>query len=443
MKENIEESEIIKESDLILPVAWENQLDSPENSTDIAPSEIGFAISSPVLYLSEGSRKIELKLDIENKSFNHFIKSYSGLLRGKGNESLSGNYVNELFAGSLKLSYTSPSGWMDVSQFSISTSESKEIHAPHTNSYFLIEFKLSPSDEPLAIFNPLVHGTNLQTEWPVVKLTINHSTDDLYEVLRNLAIETISIKAEVKGASNLNLMNNTGIIGHKNPFQAFGPLPMKGSFLRIGSTNVLNKYTTDLEFNIKWLDIPGNYGGFEKYYKEYNLQINNTSFKASFASFSHGAFLSEANEVQIYDLFETNNDNTLSESLTINNIELEKLELNNEMLLDKDVSSSAFDLNECILELKLISPDQGFGQKVFPQLYSEVLIANSKKKEGEQAALPNVPFIPVIKSLSADYTLKCCEMFSTCGQVDMSDKKIILLHIQPLDTIEKSNIMGA
>ena len=72
MKENIEESEIIKESDLILPVAWENQLDSPENSTDIAPSEIGFAISSPVLYLSEGSRKIELKLDIENKSFNHF-----------------------------------------------------------------------------------------------------------------------------------------------------------------------------------------------------------------------------------------------------------------------------------------------------------------------------------------------------------------------------------
>ena len=88
------------------------------------------------------------------------------------------------------------------------------------------------------------------------------------------------------------------------------------------------KSLTDLAIKIKWYNLPKKLGGFKDYYKDYDNGINNDSFKVGITCLTDFQFHPfESENVQNFDLFNSLNDDKLSNQSYLNNININKLKI--------------------------------------------------------------------------------------------------------------------
>lgn len=241
--------------------------------------------------------------------------------------------------------------------------------------------------------------------------------------MQSLVIERIAINANVKEFKSVRLYNNIGPLSAENPFQIFGPQPVIGAYLDIRNSNIFNRHTKDFTIDIEWLDLPNIEKGFDAYYAAYDADITNSSFKVNI---TNGYIKPDKN----LPLFETWRDPDgrifLNNTTKIQQADFQRLLFNNSPLLgDEDYNS----LTEGMVRVELAAPHEAFGQRLYTQIFPEVVTHNAGRWV-KKRPLPNMPYTPMVKSISLNYTLEQAEILKS-DKEDSDENGIRLFHLYP------------
>ncbi|QHS58854.1 baseplate J/gp47 family protein [Chitinophaga agri] len=389
--------------------------------------DMGVLLASPLLYLTEGKRTIELSLFFEPASFKQLLDYISNFSQVTGKRDTL--VMNELLSSAFIISYTTAEGWNTLPKHSIRSSTT----AGGTNAFY-ITIVYDVNAPAAAIYDPALHGGAYQTNYPLLRLLLNNnSAHHPYSFLPLLWLERISIRAKVKGYRSVKLFNNAGPLSPANPFQLFGPQPSTGSFLDMRDSNVFNIYTRTFRVNLEWLELPHVENGFDEYYAAYEAGMTNESFVAGISAFDGGQLQPERNQQQQLQLFSTYRDEEgrirLSDKSTLTNIDLKKINFHNRPLLDKEPFIADGFYNDGAVRLELAGPKDAFGHRTYVRLFPEILTHNAgrwvKKKP-----IPNMPYTPLVKSISIDYVLEQAEILKPEKAEDPSPS-LQLFHLYP------------
>ena len=427
----------------------------------VSDAEIGFSIASPLLLLKEGQRRIELDISMEDmikvdadtmttmlccsangadftklfgRLFSRYLLAHAGWLsadnkqkiitaaeallsRGSANEivNLMQRDWQDLFHQLLKkvfcIKLTTEAGWFEVHDYMV---------MPHDGDTsadtcgFKVCFSLGQEVESVVSYAAGLHGGKLDTELPLLQCCINPQSNFFaYSLFTDLVIRNIDIDVEAKGIKNLLAYNNHGQLDPSKPFAPFGPLPTSNSYFVFGNFELAKKRLTELSLNLGWGELPTISGGFTEYYRGYESDYHNDSFKVGFATLADGHWQPEATDAERQvSLFETQQeagqpkpDNVLK----VNVLAYAK------PAATIDETDYGYDLGSRngFFKLGLSEPDSAFGHTEYPALLTRLLAENARRKKS--ALIPNPPYTPILNSLSLDYRAS--------GKINVAQKK--------------------
>ncbi|MVM33494.1 hypothetical protein GO755_25885 [Spirosoma sp. HMF4905] len=194
-------------------------------------AEVGFALASPVLYLTGGYRKISLTFLLTEK---------------------------RTFGGQVTVYLTTEKGWFSM-PVDFATTDSQTA---------TLSFVLEADVPAILPYNAELHGGDFQTAYPLVKVILNQQADQVYDYaeLETAVVKscTISVSVGLDENGNLNkpglkalaVSNDFGPVDLSKPFQPFGPIPQQNSALLIGSKEVFQKPNPTIYLDLAWRKLP-------------------------------------------------------------------------------------------------------------------------------------------------------------------------------------------
>ncbi|MGJ8745090.1 hypothetical protein [Polaribacter sp.] len=189
------------------------------------------------------------------------------------------------------------------------------------------------------------------------------------------------------------LSNSDGEVDNRMPFTPFGPIPEIGTFFKISSKEWLNKNISEININIFWNkeSLPKD---FLKYYADYpNIQgLDHEFFKVKINTSQNRQSSALLND-HSFNLFQVNKKKA-------------EISYKSEFRLRVGENIDFTNYFEGIYII-LIEPDWGFGNAIFPQLFSEVVLENNRwlnRLLKRQLQLPNPPYIPIVDKIEIVYT---------------------------------------
>jgi hypothetical protein len=409
------------------PLMGEDQEDISTDLMTMQPSDIGLLIASSLLYARDGKRSFHLKLYLSEKSFRVFRQyafDYAAV-----SESHPRIIMHSMLKEAFFLSITGEEDWIAINRYNINCDIDDD--ASHCIDIY---FELAASDPGTAVYDRTIHGGEYETEFPMIQLKLNNNSFyNPYTFFKGIVLERVAIRLSVQDSKQVKLRNNIGEISTINPFQLFGPQPAIGSYLDIKNTNIFNRYTRDFSVRFHWFDLPKEKGGFESYYASYPNRITNDSFKVSISGLNEGRYYPDLPEQQVFPLFQKKSEagekSYLSGMTEMNGIDFLKIRFDNSLALTQEEDSEA-NFKEGAVKFELVSPPDGFGNRLFTSLFPEAVMQNAKRF-GKKKALPNQPYIPVLKAITVDYMLEHSESLSGNMRDSKTDNGIYIWHKYP------------
>jgi len=396
-------------------------------------SDVGFMVSSPILILEKGQRTITLEFKLAHDLFNEahptpfdelLNAEFKKYLRDRDPSKSAGVDLNlererikeqrlfHFFNEAFDMYFTHEEGWGKIDFF----------NTTYEDRVVTITMPLAALDKDLVAFDAEIHGAAYDTDWPCIKVLLNnYATYHPYVFLKFWELEYIKMGAEVTEVSNLKLSNNNGNIDGSIPFEPFGSIPEIGSFLRIQNPAILQRNLASLALYVHWNGLPQLEGGFEKYYEAYDMGIKNESFKALITQSRNLNRNASAQKQSEFELFGTERNyltNHLRVQVDLNNFDLRHKILQQEGKLVE---------NEDSLYLILKSPEIGFGQSSFPEIYAKKAMRNGRFFK-KQVPLPRQPHVPTIDELKIDYSNSAKENMLRKQDDESTDIKFFHLH---------------
>ncbi|PSL45359.1 hypothetical protein CLV51_10461 [Chitinophaga niastensis] len=392
------------------PVTWpllgEDQHNMSQSLRTMEDTSLGFLIGSPALYLTEGARSVQVKLHFTPGTFavfKNYLVNFSAVT-GRSPAVI----TSELLSGAFLLYYTTAKKWTSIKQYNVRSGLEEQ-----ADNTIVINFLLHTNDEAFCVYNPEVHGTGINSQLPLLKVLLNcNSFHHPYSFLRKLVLDRVTVTAKVSGYRSVKLDNSLGEVNAYHSFRMFGSLPAVGSYLDICNTNVFNKYTQDFSIKLEWLDLPPVINGFDSYYAAYQSGMTNSAFKVGISSINNGIFLPERGNQEQFPLFYTTRDKKgdlyLADTTIIKNADLNKISFPNTMKMDTETKHSSTTYKEGAVRLELVNPSEAFGHQLYSLIFPEIILYNARHSMRKKP-LPNMPYVPSVKSISVSYTLEHSE----------------------------------
>ncbi len=389
------------------PTFGEDQEGLGENDLTMQQAAIGMAIASPALLLSEGKRELNVRVQLKKESFdavNVKIKQVAKELGCSFKEAVAKSLLD-----ALQIELTGAEGWLNIKTNIVT------IEKP-TNSV-LIKFDVQSSQPAIVPVDNELHGNQIVSTFPVMRLTLNNESYIYpYSLLNAAEIEQVIISTRVSGMKNLTLHNNVGAVNANSPFYPFGPVPKVGSFLVVGNNEVFQKELSDLKINLEWFQVPQDPHGFKDYYKDYKIDVDNAAYEASISVLEGGKWIPEQpDEKQKVKLFRSQDD----PQNPVPNIKAKLASQSTFENIDMDLVAQRADFKEInkhlqygsmskrgFMKFELVSPMHAFGHDVYPAIVSDITLENSKSgflKGKTKKELPRPAFTPQARSISLDY----------------------------------------
>jgi len=356
---------------IIAPLA----LDGTENNTLFsttnpanAPQELGWALSSPMLSLAEGDRKVEVCF----------------VMCGRENRPVP-DITPLLASGSpFRLFISSSEGWTERAH--TATYERAE-------NYLLFSFIIADGEEALAPCNIDIHG--IETKYPAVRILVDErpvTGIDLNEVMFN----DVRINVSVDGIRSFSLYSDIGEMDSLQPFYPFGTAGEKGSWFIFGSEELSIKKVQNITLKGTWNKLPD--GGYTALYRNYALAqpVTDSSFKAICEWQENSRWnVCRNSPIQLFGIDA-----------------LGKIKEDAEFSLDIGAPANGrlggtYAYNKKangFYRIRLSEPGIGFGMEIYRNRFAEVMMHNSKAKEKGQKAVPAMPQIPMITDAVLGYT---------------------------------------
>jgi hypothetical protein len=414
------------------PLFGEELLEKTDSERQMTYAEIGWALSSPILEMEEGHREVSMKLEFEKDSMhtlNLLIKDIS-----KNQEISREDAFSKIFKNSLNVFLSSTDGWVKANIC--------EVLPPNdwSESYISLQISISSASAAITGYRSDILGSSFDTDYPVMKII--HQNNDViysYSFLKELILKRINLDVNVKGIKKLMLFNEYGLLESSIPFQPFSAVPKPGSYLLVGKSELFKKQLTDIQFNIEWHNIPDNKRGLRGYYKEYNLNVANDSFKVKISALSEGTFKpATENNHKTYRLFEDDQKDSskVSNKTIFGDLDLKSLDIkaNFDLSLPSIFNS---DVDSGYFKIELAEPAFGFGHEDYPNIYTAVITQNADpKRKGPELPLPKQPWTPTIRNISVDYAASSQINILSVGTLSNSNAvPEKLYHIHPFGII--------
>jgi len=354
-------------------------------------TQLGWALNSPLLAMSEGNRTITLTLGFRPEQFDD------------------ASLKNFLATDPLRFEISTQKGWkegapaaQDVGAYSALSGTPSDLKG--------IQWKLvfDSSADPFAA--PAAGETGEGNLWPVLRLTLKQiwhpDTKQFtmpYPQLAGLLLVTAQLKVEVSGLKTISIANDENTLDASKPFLPFGSTPVAGARFFIGHPEIVTKKLDSLTFHLEWLGVSKNLAA---YYKNYGVDELNSpnAFAAKVILFDQRADLTLLDQAPLFSNPATN-PGQIGVSLTADNLPKGyKYEDRPQEAFATDLLSSsryfAWELNP---------PD--FQHQSYAAIASgnaidlSAAIASGTFKPADAANYKvNPPYTPKLKSLALDYT---------------------------------------
>lgn len=255
---------------------------------DAPPSEImGWALSSPLLNMSAGQRKIVLTLGFDPKIYN---KEKIGAIFPKGEQSAGEE------SGPFDILISTEKDWISPDTIEVIQGDYLTLagirNAENTQPLNGLQFILGFSQQVDPITLP-TEELELDSDSPVLKLMLRQYWDinkttftTRYELFEELQLSKVHINVKVgdknlaspSGLSDgLLIQNDQTVLDAKKPFFPFGSVPITGARFYLGHTELSCKRLDSLHFNVEWMGGPGD---LNTHYKNYTDPVINWVFNA-------------------------------------------------------------------------------------------------------------------------------------------------------------------
>lgn len=224
----------------------DNAIEELPDAVPLPDAKVGFAVSSPVLLLAEGTRVVTIDLgfsdaladDLDTWEFGDHVQVY---ITGK-----------KAWLGPFSVTYTSE-GITNSQKISLS-------------------FSLSADDESVLNYNAAIHGEQFDTTDPVARVLFNPNTQEGYLIYKELAetnkLETVNITVDVTGVKTIEMEGDNGTLNPLKPFYPFTTRPVKGSSFSFYNEEAFSKNWSKIDFQLTWkntpADFPAHYAAYDQ-----------------------------------------------------------------------------------------------------------------------------------------------------------------------------------
>ncbi|HYR09972.1 MAG TPA: baseplate J/gp47 family protein, partial [Longimicrobium sp.] len=219
-------------------------------------AEIGFAVASPTLRLSEGERTVTLELTLAGVAG-------TGLTTAK-------------LDGAFSVFLTGAEGWV----------QPEGVEVTLAGSTLRLVCSLSRALGAVADYQQAVHGYAYAAAAPVMQVQLAAGARVGYADFAGVIVTNAKVSVSAAGVTSLTLESDAGTIDPKKAFLPFGPQPTAGSKFLVAYPEALNKKLSSLSLALTWKDAPTS---FATRYAGYGVSgVTNAYFTAS-ASFDDAA----------------------------------------------------------------------------------------------------------------------------------------------------------
>jgi hypothetical protein len=385
-------------------------------------AEIGFAVASHYLYLTEGERRVSVRIVTENNK---------------------DQLLNDI---ALKCYLTTEKGWypiLSTTSAPISFTNAGK-HLSDNTPCAELGFSI-PGNAPAIInYDAKIHGGTFNVALPLLKVILvndqSNSNQYKYYALKDITITKVELEVEVGTTTenDLNHYNNTGLkqlllsndfgpVDASKTFQPFGPQPKKDTTFVIGNKELFSKENAKFTLNIEWAKLPTS-SYYIKYTSASDTDADTPKVTATFLS---GGVWENSNED---DLFHTNNDTPPTPTPTIPVFTSHSIPAS--AIVDYTDEYAAYNSSSKAGFIRLVLKDE-FGYNNYLNDLTTHLITISKPKENVTSFGGKEPYTPTIQSLYLSYiAYKNTDIISNNKQI-FEDSEIRFFHLYPFGEAEQ------
>lgn len=376
-------------------------------------ADIGFAFASPIFFLAEGNRRVNMHLKFTPDSVRIYQKLIEDIAEVKTEGKLRHAFL-EIFGkgrnSGFNILLSGPNGWIDVKE---EAANEIIIEAPEEDSWnytgFTISFLIPASAPPVVPIGGSAYGTEkYETSFPVVKLLLNPKrTPFIYSFLETLELASVDFEVEVDRVKSLVVQNDIARLDPTQPFQPFGPQPTQGSYMLLGNTEMFKKSVSEFRLAMEWKNFPR--FGLERYYENYfpknQPKITEDKFKIRLSALSGSEFKPHVKDKDLeFGLFTEEGGFAVT---TLEMKQMTKLGIKyNPHLQPVRNFDNATPIG--FFKLELIEPAEAFGHELFNEKFMEIAQHNADMNTApeDRKKTPNTPLTPLAKSIQLSYKAK-------------------------------------
>lgn len=225
------------------------------------------------------------------------------------------------------------------------------------------------------------HG--IVTAYPALRILTDKENYPTWA--EGLEFESVRIETNVSGIRNFILINELGETDTTQAVSPFGIQAERGAWFRIGLEESGLKPLKELTLTGKWQKLPETKNGLDQLYKDYP-GVDASSFRIRTDYLKNDKWESCEEDSPLFTFDHTGKLQDACFTFRPNdNID--------NLTADKD----------SMFRVTLVSPSIGFGTAAYRNLFTEVMVHNSRCKEKDMRTLPQEPTVPLLVDMELSY----------------------------------------
>ncbi|MBW8323129.1 MAG: baseplate J/gp47 family protein [Prolixibacteraceae bacterium] len=374
-------------------------------------AQLGFAMASHYLYLTEGERKVFVRLAMNN------------------NSALDGKHI--------ECYLTAEKEWYKVESLTIASSGKKL--SDGTTNCAEISFTIPGSAPAIVNYNAAKHGGTFNVALPMLKIYLVNDDASIYEydALKDITITKTEIRVEVgmdgtysqKGLKNLQLSNDFGVLDASKPFMPFGTRPTVGNRLVIGNKEIFSKKNASLKLNLEWKDLPSSRTDISF------ADLNSSNYpNIAINKLEEGIWKSLDTYEEIFE------DEGSSGVKTTRQIPITEKSFDNSVVsFSEEYPPYSINGNKGFIALQLT---QSFGHKEYLVTLTDYLVRKANNVTTDDISLPTEPYTPTLQSIYASYSAYTINDLTAGTAATFNSREISFFHIYPFGDGEQHNYLN-
>lgn len=374
---------------------------------------MGWMLSSPMLDLREGERKVTLELQLTEDSAK-FLTAWLESLAGGAKPQLSGN---KIFKDAFDIRFSGKEGWHGPISCQAECSKACD--------KMTLNFSLASSCPALHPCRQETHG--METPDPAVQVVLNPQANlYAYSWAIRVGFDKLTLKVAVEGVTSVKLYNESGECDPSVPFAPFGMQGRRGAYFMIGNYEIAHKPCRKLTLRGKWLQMPTHNNGFYGHYSGYGQSISNSSFQVQpeywkdkrWNPYTKAYLFSGGSEA-------IRPDAALSVNLSVT---MPAINVPEEDYVPGKVDSGFF-------RFVLTDPAMGFGFDEYRKVLMTTVINNAGRAG---ISLPSEPVVPLLSELTLSYEAEAVVSLTN----PEGGESECFYHVRPLACMEAFPVSG-